>query len=71
MAKKTQETKEIDFTPLAAMQSVADFYGWKEAIVDEIGKTDTAYAQELGRTNSLLDFFSHKEKILTALKVSE
>jgi hypothetical protein len=64
MAKKTQDT---DFGALVGINSAADFYGWKKKIVDEVAKTDGAFAARLEGTGSLMDFFMLKPEILGKL----
>ena len=62
---------KTDFSPLRGINSAADFYGWKKQIVDAMERVDAAYSAELARTNSLLDFFLQKDRILEKLGVSE
>jgi len=69
MARKNAEEKQTDFAQLKSMNSAADFYGWKELIVTALEPKDAEYAAQLGRNNSVLEFFLKKEEILAKLGV--
>lgn len=62
----------INLNDLVAINSPADFYGWKKHIIEAL-RTEGNFtmADRLERETSLLAFFQSKDSILAELGLSE